>query len=71
MINKPDVNACNVRWLTLLQQFDLTIVDKPSKENVVVDFMYILDLLAGKEGVVDDQLPDEHFAILVLLSWFG
>eukprot|EP00253_Pinus_taeda_P022971 PITA_22971 len=53
-------------------QFDLTIVDKPGKENVVADFPFRLDLPAGKEGMVDDQMPDEHlFAISVLSSWFA
>eukprot|EP00253_Pinus_taeda_P029173 PITA_29173 len=69
-MNKPDVNACIIRWLLLLQQFDLTIVDKPCKENVVVDFMSRLDLPAGEEGMVDDQMPYEHlFAISVLSPW--
>eukprot|EP00253_Pinus_taeda_P034228 PITA_34228 len=53
------------------KQFDLTIVDKLGKENVVADFLSRLDLLAGEEGMVDDQIPDEHmFAILVLSPWF-
>jgi len=70
-MNKPDVNASIIRWLLLLQQFDLTIVDKPGKENVVADFLSRLDLLAGEEGTVDDQMLDEHlFAILVLSPWF-
>lgn len=69
--NKPDVNARIIRWLLLLQQFDLTIVNKPGKENVVVDFLSRLDLPAGEEGMVDDQMPDEHlFAISVLSPWF-
>lgn len=38
LMNKPDVNARIIRWLLLLQQFDLTIVDKPGKENVFADF---------------------------------
>eukprot|EP00253_Pinus_taeda_P027379 PITA_27379 len=38
LMNKPDVNARIIRWLFLLQQFDLTIVDKPGNENVVSDF---------------------------------
>ncbi len=38
LMNKPDVNAHIIRWLLLLQQFDLTIIDKLGKENVVVDF---------------------------------
>jgi len=53
-MNKPDVNARIIRWLLLLQQFDLTIVDKPGKENVVADFLSRLDLPAGEDGIVDD-----------------
>eukprot|EP00253_Pinus_taeda_P005717 PITA_05717 len=53
------------------KQFDLTIVDKPAKENVVADFLSRLDLPAGEEGMVDDQMPDEHlFSISVLSPWF-
>ena len=72
LMNKPDVNARIIRWLLLLQQFDLTILDKPSKENVVVDFLSRLDLPAGEKGTVDDQMLDEHvFAISVLSPWFS
>eukprot|EP00253_Pinus_taeda_P027448 PITA_27448 len=54
------------------KQFDLTIVDKPGKENVVADFLSRLDLLAGEEGTVDDKMPDEHlFIISVLSPWFA
>eukprot|EP00253_Pinus_taeda_P005004 PITA_05004 len=53
-------------------QFDLTIVDKPGKENVVSDFLYIIDLPASEEGMVDDQILDEHlFSISVLSPWFA
>ena len=38
LMNKPDVNARIIRWLILLQQFDLNIIFKPRKENVVADF---------------------------------
>ena len=72
LMNKPNVNARIIRWLLLLQQFDLTIVDKPGKENVVANFLSRLDLPAGEEGTVDDQMPDEHlFAITVLSPWFS
>eukprot|EP00253_Pinus_taeda_P017120 PITA_17120 len=70
-MNNPDVNARIIRWLLLLQQFDLTIVDKLGKENVVADFLSRLDSPAGEEGIVDDQMPDEHlFSILLLSPWF-
>eukprot|EP00253_Pinus_taeda_P011333 PITA_11333 len=72
LMNKPDVNARIIRWLLLLQQFDLTIVDKRGKQNVVADFLSRLDLPAGEEGTVDDQMPAEHlFAISVLSSWLA
>eukprot|EP00253_Pinus_taeda_P005571 PITA_05571 len=71
LMNKPDVNAHIIRWLLLLQQFDLTIIDKPGRENVVADFLSRLDLPAGEEGTVDDQMPDKHlFSISVLSPWF-
>eukprot|EP00253_Pinus_taeda_P018631 PITA_18631 len=54
------------------QQFDLTIIDKPGKENVVVDFLSRVNLTAGEEETVDDQMPNEHlFAISVLSPWFA
>ena len=54
LMNKIDVKDRIIRWLLLLQQFDLTIVDKPGKENVVVDFLSRLNFLVGEEGMVDD-----------------
>eukprot|EP00253_Pinus_taeda_P025640 PITA_25640 len=54
------------------RQFDLTIVDKSAKENVVADFLSRLDLPAGEEGMVDDQMLDEHmFSISILSPWFA
>ena len=68
LTNKLDVNAHIIIWLLLLHQFDLTIIDKPSKENVVADFLSRLTFLAGEEGMVDDQLPDEHLFAISFLS---
>lgn len=71
-MNKPHVNAQIIRWLLLLQQFDLTIVDKSDKENVVADFLSKLALPTGEEGMVNDQLLDEHlFDISILSPWFA
>jgi len=52
--------------------FDLTIVDKPDKENFISYFLSRLTFLAREEGMVYDQLPDEClFSILVLSQWFA
>jgi len=48
LMNKLDVNARIIRWLLLLQQFDLTIVDKSDKENVVADFLSRVNVPTGE-----------------------
>jgi hypothetical protein len=56
-MNKPITNARVTRWLLLLQEFDITIVDRPGKENVVVDFLS--RLTPDDDTPVDDSFPDE------------
>lgn len=45
LINKPNVNGRIIRWLLLLQEFDLTIVDKLGKHNVIAYFLLRLPIL--------------------------
>lgn len=48
----------------------MSIVDKPGKENVVSDLLSRVNLPVDEEGMVDDQIPDEHlFAISILSPW--
>jgi hypothetical protein len=58
-MNKYVTNARVTRWLLLLQEFDITIVDRPGKENVVVDFLS--RLTPDDNTPVDDSFPDEYF----------
>jgi hypothetical protein len=37
LMNKPITNARVTRWLLLLQEFDITIVDRPGKECKIPD----------------------------------
>jgi len=71
LMNKPIVSGRIIRWLLLLQEFNVTIVDKPNKANVVADFLS--RILSEKEDVpVQDHFPDEQlFAISVHLPWFA
>ena len=39
LANKPITNGRVTRWLLLLQKFDITIKDRPGRENPVVDFL--------------------------------
>ena len=38
-MNKPITNGRVTLWLLLLQEFNITIIDRPGKENLVADFL--------------------------------
>ena len=40
LMNKPMTNGRITRWLLLLQEFNITIQDRPGKENQVADFLF-------------------------------
>ncbi len=42
-MNKPITYGRITRWLLLIQEFDITIVYKPGKDNVVADLLSRLD----------------------------
>lgn len=59
------------RLLLLLQEFNINIVDRPGKSNVVVDYLSRLNN-PSEAILVDDNFPDEHlFAVLIESSWFA
>jgi hypothetical protein len=71
LMNKPITNARVTRWLLLLQLFDITIVDRPRKENVVANFLSRLHI-NDDNSPIDDSFPDEHlFAISAHSPWYA
>lgn len=70
-MKKYDVNARMITWILLLQEFDITILDKPGRHNVVAYFLSRLTHAIDKE-LVDDSFPKEYlFSILVQTPWFS
>jgi hypothetical protein len=70
LMNKPITNGRITRWLLLLQEFNITIVDRPGKENQVADFLSRLDN-KGENILVDDNFLDENlFSISTNSPWF-
>eukprot|EP00253_Pinus_taeda_P006581 PITA_06581 len=54
-----------------LAEFDITIKDRPSKENPVADFLSRIPK-SIETAAVEDQFPDEHlFAIVVRTPWYA
>jgi hypothetical protein len=69
LMNKPITNGQVTRWLLLLQEFNIIVLDRPGKDNVVVDF---LSRTKNEDDDihVDDSFPDEHlFSLSVNTPW--
>jgi hypothetical protein len=59
---KQDAKPCLIRWILLLQEFDIEIKDKKGAENLVADHLSRLEnpnLEELKEDKIDDYFPDE------------
>lgn len=71
LMNKPITNGRITKWLLLLQEFNITILDRPGKENQVADYFSRLQNL-GEVVQVEGSFPDEHLlAISVLTPWYA
>eukprot|EP00253_Pinus_taeda_P033944 PITA_33944 len=52
------------------KEFNITLLDRPGKENQVVDFLSRLNH-AGEDVPLNDSFPDEHlFSISIKTIWF-
>jgi len=70
-MNKSIHNGRIIKFLLLLEEFDVQIVEKPSKHNVVADFLSRVPHQI-KEGFVNDYFPYEQlFAITNQTLWFN
>lgn len=55
-----------------MQEFYITIIDRPGKENVVADFLSRLTNDDDNPIPVEDRFADEHlFAISTNVPWYA
>ena len=55
----------------MLQEFNITIIDRPGKSNVVEDYISRLNN-PGEAIPVNDDFPDEHlFSMSIDSPWFA
>ena len=71
LMNKSITNGRVIRWLFLLQEFNITILDRPGKQNTVADFLSRIQNIKDYTPV-EDQFPDEYlFAVSTQTPWFA
>ena len=77
LMAKKDVKPRLIRWVLLLQEFDLGVGDRKGTENQVADHMSRLENEAMRElgsyTDIDDTFPDQHVlaALQDLIPWFA
>ncbi|XP_043817312.1 uncharacterized protein LOC122724981 [Manihot esculenta] len=71
LIKKKESKPRLVRWILLLQEFDLEIRDKKGKENLVAD--HLSRILTKMETYpINEKFPDEHlFAVQEEEPWYA
>ena len=71
---KKDAKPRLIKWVLLLQEFDLEIKDKEDSDNVIVDHLSRLEkLIEDERGTeIEENVPDEQiFQVSVYMPWYA
>ncbi|CAL2225506.1 unnamed protein product [Prunus armeniaca] len=72
LLRKKEAKSRLIRWILLLQEFDLTIKDKKRVENVVADHLSRISFEEPSEYLpIKDSFPDEQLFGVSTLPWFA
>ena len=71
LMHKPVTNGRVTRWLLLLQEFNITVLDRPGKQNTVADFLSRIQN-TNEDSPVEDKFSDEYlFAVTTKTPWYA
>ena len=71
---KKEAKPRLIRWVLLLQEFDLEIKDKKGSDNVIVDHLSRLEKTVEKEKGTEiaEKFPDEQlFLLSIQTPWYA
>jgi hypothetical protein len=60
LLAKKDAKPCLIRWILLLQEFDVEIRDKKGMENVVADHLSRMNHGQDDKKPIEDKMRDDH-----------
>ena len=63
-MEKKDAKPRLIRWVLLLQEFDLHIIDRKGAENPVANNLSRLENVLDDPLPIDDSFPDEQLAVI-------
>ena len=66
LMTKKEGKPRLIRWVLLLNKFDLEINDKKGSDNVIADHFFRLEMNIGKEkrNEIEENFPDEQLFLL-------
>ena len=67
LMEKKDAKPRLIRWVLLLQEFDLHITDRKGAENPVADNLSRLENILDDPQPINDSFPDEQLAAKMFL----
>ena len=74
LMAKKDAKPRLIRWVLLLQEFDLEIKDKKGSDNVIVDHLSRLEKPTEDERgtEIEENFPNgQFFQVLVQVPWYA
>ncbi|WJZ82857.1 hypothetical protein VitviT2T_002581 [Vitis vinifera] len=72
LLTKQDAKARLIRWILLLQEFNLQIRDKKGVENVVADHLSRLAIAHNSHVLsINDDFPEESLMMLENTPWYA
>ena len=71
-MTKQDAKARLIRWILLLQEFNLQIKDKKEVENVVANHLSRLAIVHNSHGLpINDDFLEESLMLLEDAPWYA
>ncbi|KAL4342153.1 hypothetical protein GQ457_08G025220 [Hibiscus cannabinus] len=73
LVTKKDAKPRLIRWILLLQEFDLEVKDRKGTENQVADHLSRLDNPHNQDRDVEisDSFPDEKILFPTAIPWYA